>query len=1059
MKTKRYTLAAASLMLLYFLVAWNAPASAQQTGANTLAPSAPRTLSYQGVISTIGGTKAIGAHLLTVTLYGDANGTTKLWQNTMNTAVDSNGVFNCMLGAELNPLPAPAVMDRPIWLGVAVDNGPELRPLSEVTASAYALNVVDNAITTAKLADNSVTSAKIADSSITSAKVNMPYVGGLQVNGEKVTGNGSEINIQSRGDFPVLFDSASATIWLGNPVGSFIGSQSGASSNTNSDNGNYTGSDPSSTNAVVGGLYNEAWTHILGATEENGLDFVGGGRSNKSWGHSDGIVGGDTNIITGDTSFIGGGENNHIKSSYSGIGAGESNFIDTLQNYAFLGGGYTNQDTSSYTVLGGGSTNKIQAKAPYSVLGGGRINIITTNDTASVLVGGDSNFMYSRYGFLGGGYGNTVSASGFDADDAYSAIVGGSGNFADEEFAFIGGGQGNQAVGRHYSTIAGGDSNIVGDPFADVPYDFGFVGGGRKNTEYEEKGAIAGGDSNTIGTYSTGAEDTCSFIGGGETNSIPRGNANTIAGGWDNFVEKSYEDGSFSTVGGGRLNGIEAQAATIAGGDTNRITYGADYSFIGGGEANWISFNSTYGTIGGGDTNKIDTATTYSLVGGGESNWIKPDGSHNAIAGGGANIIDSATIYGTIGGGKGNSLIGIAQEGQFSAPDYSVLGGGRANLISDSLSALVGGDSNAVEAPWGFLGGGAHNISGDVGVLGLEDSFVVEVGGKSNWSQEEYSAIVGGQGNQSMGTYGFIGGGYHNLIADEDVFFTQFSTIGGGYRNRETAEYNAITGGDSNKIQPGANYGFIGGGHQNLIDTSDPYSVIGGGELNHVMPNNAPYGTIPGGDSLIANSFAQTVMGYNNLESTTVVVQGTPPTFSAANPTVETPLLIVGNGTLTTRQNAFEVTYDGHSIVTDQYGDESPVKVRAPVLGGTYNDNIVYAWGDVPAGPAPGPGVNFAPTSDFGVDPNVMTGRIIHPSTGVYVVTLNKQPGFHLFMEGSVTATPENNADTGTDAAALPCIEIACSEIGVPGLNQFIVRTYLDCVPTDEPFFFKVCGR
>src|SRR4029077_17775088 len=109
----------------------------------------------QGVLMTTGtnGTNATSSRLLTVTLYSDANGNNKLWQSTMNTQVDTNGVFNCTLGTAENPLPQPSVMDRPIWLGVAINGGVELRPLSQVTASAYALNVVDNAITTAKLAD------------------------------------------------------------------------------------------------------------------------------------------------------------------------------------------------------------------------------------------------------------------------------------------------------------------------------------------------------------------------------------------------------------------------------------------------------------------------------------------------------------------------------------------------------------------------------------------------------------------------------------------------------------------------------------------------------------------------------------------------------------------------------------------------------------------------------------------------------------------------------------------------------------------------------------------
>ena len=184
--------------------------SARMSLAQSSQASAPRTLSYQGVLIKTGnpGTNATGSRLLTVTLYSDANGNTKLWQSTMNTQVDMTGVFNCTLGTAENPLPAPSTMDRPIWLGVAIDNGPELRPLSKVSASAYALNVVDNAITTnklvdnavttTKLADNAVTMTKIADSSITASKVNMDYISSININGVQFTGQGTPLSI--RGD-------------------------------------------------------------------------------------------------------------------------------------------------------------------------------------------------------------------------------------------------------------------------------------------------------------------------------------------------------------------------------------------------------------------------------------------------------------------------------------------------------------------------------------------------------------------------------------------------------------------------------------------------------------------------------------------------------------------------------------------------------------------------------------------------------------------------------------------------------------------------------------------
>ena len=216
------------------------------------------------------------------------------------------------------------------------------------------------------------------------------------------------------------------------------------------------------------------------------------------------------------------------------------------------------------------------------------------------------------------------------------------------------------------------------------------------------------------------------------------------------------------------------------------------------------------------------------------------------------------------------------------------------------------------------------------------------------------------------------------------------------------------------------------------------------------------FATIPGGDSLTAHSYAQTVVGYTNIEnpSTSVFVQGTPHSYSggALGMTQETPLFIVGNGdgvgSATPQSDAFEVTYDGHSIVHDQLGNAATVQ-RAPVFGGTYADNIVYAWGDVP----PGGGVA---TADFGLDP---TTAVINSAPGVYVVTLNSLPGsgFHTFTQASITVTVE---DTSLDtSASIGCATATASRIGAPAPNQFIVRTYQNCIPTDEAFYFKVCGR
>ncbi|HEY3875214.1 MAG TPA: hypothetical protein VGM92_07035 [Candidatus Kapabacteria bacterium] len=91
--------------------------------------------------------------------------------------LDSSGVFNMMLGSSGNPLPDAQAMDRPLWLGISIDGAPELRPLSQLSASPFALNV--------------------ADSSITAQKLNVNYVSSISVDGQPITGRGTNVNIVS----------------------------------------------------------------------------------------------------------------------------------------------------------------------------------------------------------------------------------------------------------------------------------------------------------------------------------------------------------------------------------------------------------------------------------------------------------------------------------------------------------------------------------------------------------------------------------------------------------------------------------------------------------------------------------------------------------------------------------------------------------------------------------------------------------------------------------------------------------------------------------------------
>ena len=122
----------------------------------------PQTLSYQGVLKNAGGALVPnGDYPLTFNLYPAASGGTTLWTEVQTVSV-IDGIFNVILG-HITPLAIP--FDQPCWLGVTVGPGAELTPRIPLTAAAYSLNarsVMDNAITTGKIADEAVTQAKLA---------------------------------------------------------------------------------------------------------------------------------------------------------------------------------------------------------------------------------------------------------------------------------------------------------------------------------------------------------------------------------------------------------------------------------------------------------------------------------------------------------------------------------------------------------------------------------------------------------------------------------------------------------------------------------------------------------------------------------------------------------------------------------------------------------------------------------------------------------------------------------------------------------------------------------
>jgi hypothetical protein len=179
------------------------PLVAQLRSGTAISP----TISYQGSIASAGQVVPDGSYDISVRLYGDSIGADTIWQGPYTTMVQG-GVFSILLGSGNTPLPTSAAMDRQLWVGVQINNGEELRPLSQLAATPYALNVSDNAITANKLASGSVTAEKVS----------FPYLGGLDVGGLRAGNPGDAINLLGAGGIQLTYDSLARSITFNDEI-------------------------------------------------------------------------------------------------------------------------------------------------------------------------------------------------------------------------------------------------------------------------------------------------------------------------------------------------------------------------------------------------------------------------------------------------------------------------------------------------------------------------------------------------------------------------------------------------------------------------------------------------------------------------------------------------------------------------------------------------------------------------------------------------------------------------------------------------------------------------
>ncbi len=875
----------------------------------------PRTISYQGMVSSATGARfPSGDYAVTVRLYADEHGREVVWEGEYRTRVE-NGLLNLELGSGDYPLPGSSAMDRSLWIGIQVGEGPEMTPRTRLSAVPYALTVPDG--------------------SVTFDKLGVDYVSSIMIDGEKVTGKGSSLNITGGEGVDLRYDRLGGSMQIdlrrsGEDEGTKGDGEKGGSTQT-----------PNSTVywSEAGNSGTTPGTNYVGTSDAEELEIhVNSGDTTANAGdkrvmlydpqpNSPNLIGGYQGNLPGRGSTIeggtigGGGRNNgvnEVKDDYGTIGGGSGN----------IAGGFDTTSTDDpYATVGGGLGNR--AQRDYSTVGGGREN--QAQGYISTVGGGDRNKTQGWYSTVGGGRFNEAQAES-------STVGGGRDNQAQASYSTVGGGRFNEAQG-YISTVGGGDSNKAQASYSTV-------GGGRFNEAQASYSTVGGGQENEAQEYS-------STVGGGQENEA-QGAYSTVGGGYNNQAQAS-----FSTVGGGRDNQARGYSSTVGGGRNNRADTasaipGGRYLTVGDNSFGFNGDNTTTPTqtdisahnrtayfgnvdlwIGNVDglprelrfyegnngnftysgataplyvgfkapqalASTRTTSTLYTLptdfpsANGallsssttGTLSWSTPSQDWALTGNGGTtpgtNYVgtsDAVELEIHVNSGDTTANAGdkrvMLYDPQPNSPN--LIGGYQGNLPgrgSTIEGGTIGGGGrnngvNEVKDDYGTIGGGSGNIAGGFDTTSTDDPYATVGGGLGNRAQRDYSTVGGGRENQAQGYISTVGGGDRNKTQG------WYSTVGGGRFNEAQAESSTVGGGRFNEAQAESStvgggrfneaQGYIstvGGGDSNKAQVD--HSTVGGGRFNEAQ---ASYSTVGGGQENEAQEYSSTVGGGQENEA------------------------------------------------------------------------------------------------------------------------------------------------------------------------------------------------
>jgi hypothetical protein len=512
LKRPRLALSFAALLLA-------APASAQH--------SVNPTLTYQASINRE------GAMTLTARLYSDPAGMDLVWEEVSKiTAV--GGVISLELGSHtLLPIDR---LDDGLYLGISLDDGEELRPLTKLTASPMALSVPDGAVTKSKIGAN--------------------FIESITINGRKVEGHGAAIKIETGNGITAGYDEASHTILLAAASSRGKGMNGTLADETIDGNLTVNGNTNLGGNATSPLIYFNAKAATaldMNGNDLSNIDEIAVGTSislsdatstislNGSTGTTGQVL---TSQGASSTPIWSWPKNSWGRSGDAGTSAG-SDFLGTSDDQPF-----------EIHVHHDGASSEGRQRA---------LRLEPTDQSPNVILGYNQNAVDA--GYIGG----TIAGGG---EEGYA-------NNVIRDYGTISGGRANTA--GLFATISGGEYNEATNTYATV-------GGGYYNRSTNTNSTTAGG-------YMNWARGNGAYVGGGEENTA-RGNLAVIGGGYFNRAisasstiaggENNTTESTFATIGGGNYNYADGYGSTVAGGENNyasgleAVVSGGDYNYAWG---------------------------------------------------------------------------------------------------------------------------------------------------------------------------------------------------------------------------------------------------------------------------------------------------------------------------------------------------------------------------------------------------------------------------------------------------------------------------------------------